>query len=376
MRILIYLAIIVAIAWVVRRLLRERGAKEPPPAIAPEPLPPVALPAPAAPATPALPATKMRLGPLAESGEGARSAIDSRSALHALLLGTSGLAAEVPVAHARLVNDVLASLDDASNEPKYMPRRPLLIPELMRLVADPEASRRQIAALVGRDPALAADVLRLANSALYRTGPKPVESIDRAVAVLGTDGMRSAIAAALLQPVFRTPAGPFARFPALIWDHAFISGVAAESCAALLENEDPFAAQLLALLTGLGHIVVFRAVTERYAAEPGLEPDASAVARLLDLQGAAIARRIAAEWDVSDRMLMALSDQLAAARGMSDQLSPLGRAVLLGSRIGTLVLLQREGRLDAEAARAAAVAQGAPRAFVDRLWPRLTQTDD
>lgn len=375
MRILIYLAIIVAIVWVVRRMLRARDANSPPPAIDPEPLPPAALPAPA-PAAPATPATKMRLGPLAESADGARSAADSRHALHALLLGTTALDAEVPAPHARLVNDVLASLEDAGNEPKYMPRRPLLIPELMRLVADPEASRRQMAALVGRDPSLTADVLRLANSALYRTGPTAVESIDRAVAVLGTDGMRSAIAAALLQPVFRTPAGPFARFPALIWDHAFISGLAAESCAALLENEDPFAAQLLALLTGLGHIVVFRATTERYAAEPALAPSAAAVARLLDLQGAAIARRIAAEWDVSDRMLMALSDQLAAARGMADQLSPLGRAVLLGSRIGTLVLLQREGQLDAEAARAAAVAQGAPRAFVDRLWPRLTQTGD
>jgi len=374
MRILIYLAIIVAIVWLVRRLLRERGANTPPPAIEPEPLPPAALPAPA-PAAAASP-TRMRLGPLAESADGARSATDSRRTLNGLLLGGDEANADVPVAHARLVNDVLAALEDASNEPKYMPRRPLLIPELMRLVADPEASRRQMAALVGRDPALAADVLRLANSALYRTGPTAVESIDRAVAVLGTDGMRSAIAAALLQPVFRTPAGPFARFPALIWDHAFISGVAAESCAALLENEDLFAAQLLALLTGLGHIVVFRATTERYAEEPGLEPHAAAVARLLELQGAAIARRIAAEWDVSDRMLMALSDQLAAARGMTDQLSPLGRAVLLGGRIGTLVLLQREGRLDAESARAAAVAQGAPRAFVDRLWPRLTQTSD
>jgi HD-like signal output (HDOD) protein len=374
MRILIYLAIIVAIVWLVRSLLRSRGAP-PPSSTDTEPLPPVALPGPES-AAPATPAARIRLGPLAESADGARSAADSRGALHALLLGVPQLDANVPVAHARLVNDVLASLEDASNEPKYMPRRPLLIPELMRLVADPDASRRQMSALVARDPALAADVLRMANSALYRTGPTAVESIDRAVAVLGTDGMRSAIAAALLQPVFRTPAGAFARFPALIWDHAFISGVAAESCAALLENEDPFAAQLLALLTGLGHIVVFRATTERYASEAGLEPNASAVARLLDLQGAAIARRIAAEWDVSDRMLMALSDQLAAARGMSEQLSPLGRAVLLGSRIGTLVMLQREGQLDAEAARAAAVAQGAPRAFVDRLWPRLTQTTE
>ncbi|MEZ5458573.1 MAG: HDOD domain-containing protein [Steroidobacteraceae bacterium] len=369
MRFLFYLAIIVAIVWLVRRVLRGRSA--PPPVVDATPAP-AALPAPAT----SQAASRIRFGPLAESSDGARSATQSRSALHSLLLGVPEVDPEVPVAHARFINDVLAALEDASNEPKYMPRRPLLIPELMRLVADPDASRRQMSALVARDPALAADVLRMANSALYRSGPGAVESIDRAVAVLGTDGMRSAIAAALLQPVFRTPAGAFARFPALIWDHAFISGVAAESCAALLENEDPFAAQLLALLTGLGHIVVFRATTEHYAAQTELAPDASAVARLLDLQGAAIARRIAAEWDVSDRMLMALSDQLAATRGMSDQLSPLGRAVLLGGRIGTLVLLHREGRLDAEAARSAAVVQGAPRAFIDRLWPRLTQTVD
>jgi HD-like signal output (HDOD) protein len=349
MRILFYLAIIVAIVWLVRRLLRGRGT--PPPAIDAEPLPPAALPSPD-PAVPATPATRIRLGPLAESADGARSATDSRSALHALLLGMPQLDANVPVAHARLVNDVLASLEDASNEPKFMPRRPLLIPELMRLVADPDASRRQMSALVARDPALAADVLRMANSALYRTGPTAVESIDRAVAVLGTDGMRSAIAAALLQPVFRTPAGAFARFPALIWDHAFISGLAAESCAALLENEDPFAAQLLALLTGLGHIVVFRATTERYAAEPELEPSAAAVARLLELQGAAIARRIAAEWDVSDRMLMAL---VGPARGGTRHV---GAAVATRSRCAAGEAHRHAGD---DAARRTARRRGGPR---------------
>lgn len=372
MRIFLILALSVAIGFALRSVLRRaRGGNDLPrdaTASAPPPLPPPAeaLPAPAA------PAGKVRMGPLAESADGERSATASRRALQALLLGVEDLDGEIPTAHARLVNDVLASLEDASSEPRFMPRRPLLMPELMRTVSDPEASRRQISSLVARDPSLAADVLRMANSALYRAGPHAVESIDRAVAVLGTDGMRQVIAAALLQPVFRTPAGAFARFPALIWDHAFVSGVAAESCAALLENEDPFAAQLLALLTGLGQIVVFRAASERYAAEPSLVPNPLAIARLLDMQGAAVARRIAASWEVSDRMLMALADQLAATRGSVDQLSPLGRAVLLGGRIGTLVMLQREGQLGPDSARAAAIAQGAPRAFVDRLWLRLT----
>lgn len=377
MRLLIFLAFILAIALLARSLLRQRRA--PPPTSGPgsdasartddrDAGRPAALPAP----IDAVPAARARLGPLAESADGARSAADSRRALQALLLGVEAIADEVPVAHARFVNEVLGTLEHAAEEPRWMPRRPLLIPELMRLVADPEASRRQISNIVARDPSLTAELLRIGNSAYYRTGPQPVESIDRAVAVLGTDGMRSAIAAALLQPVFATPAGAFARFPALTWDHAFVSSVAAESCAAIVEDEDPFAAQLLALLSGLGRIVVFRVATESYAADPGLAPSPTAIARLLELQAAAIARRIAASWAVSDRMVVALSDQLAAVRGSTASLSPLGRAVLLGDRIGTLVLLHREGRLDAEAARAAAIAQGAPRAFLERLWLRLT----
>lgn len=369
--VLLLLALILTIAGVAwlfgRRSSRHGDADDaPPPALPPAaPTAPRALPA----AQPGVVAP--RLGPLAEAADGAQSAAQFTAMLTSLQLGVPALAAEVPAAHARLVNDVLASLQDANREPKFMPRRPLLMPELMRAVNDADSSRRQIAALVTKDPALAADLLRVANSALYRTGT-PIESIDRAVAVLGTDGLRSLIAAALLQPVFAAPSGAFARFPALVWDHAFISGLAAESCAAIVENEDPFAAQLLALLNGLGAIVVFRVAMDKYASQTALQPDATAIARLLDLQAAAVARRIAASWDVSERMLAGIGDQVAAARGSSDQLSPLGRAVLLGRRLGTLALLEREGHVDSETAKAAAVAQGAPRQLIDRLWHRLT----
>jgi HD-like signal output (HDOD) protein len=379
MRLLVWLAFILAIALLLRSLLRKRGA--PPTRLearvdtsAPDgdalTRAPAALPAP----FDASAAIRSRAGPMPAGAAGARSAADSRRALHALLLGVEALADEVPLAHARIVNEVLGSLEDAAEEPRWMPRRPLLIPELMRLATDPDASRRQISALVARDPSLTAELLRIANSAYYRTGPQPVESIDRAVAVLGTDGMRSAIAAAVLQPVFATPAGAFARFPSLTWDHAFITAVAAESCAAIVEDEDPFAAQLLALLTGLGRIVVFRAASERYAAEPDSAPSPSAIGRLLELQAPAVARRIAASWQVSQRMLDALSDQIVATRSPAAPLSALGRAVVLGERIGTLVLLHRERRIDAGAARDAGLAQGATAAFFDRLWLRLTAT--
>lgn len=362
---------IASIAWLFQRrgAGRRRDSQDATPPALPNakaaPTAPRALPA----AQPGIVAP--RLGPLHEAADGAQSAAQFTAMLTSLQLGVPALGSEVPAAHARLVNEVLASLQDANREPKFMPRRPLLMPELMRAVNDADSSRRQIAALVTKDPALAADLLRVANSALYRTGA-PIESIDRAVAVLGTNGLRSLIAAALMQPVFAAPSGAFARFPALVWDHAFISGLAAETCAAIVENEDPFAAQLLALLNGLGAIVVFRVAMDRYASQTELQPDATAIARLLDLQAAAVARRIAASWDVSERMLTGIGDQVAAARGSTDQLAPLGRAVLLGRRLGTLALLEREGQIDSESAKTAAVTQGAPRQLIDRLWQRLT----
>jgi HD-like signal output (HDOD) protein len=257
-----------------------------------------------------------------------------------------------------------------------MPRRPNVIPELLRAVNDEDASRRQFSAIISRDPTLTADLLKIANTAFYRVSDQPVESLDRAVAVLGTQGIRSLVSSAALQPVFKVPAGQFTRFPGLAWDHAFLSGVAAESLAALAENEDPFAAQLLALLMGLGVIVAFRLTYDHYSREPGLVPDPEVFATMIDRQAALIARRIAASWELSDRMITALNDQSSAPVVGPALLSRLGRSLWLGRTLGALALLVREGTLSAADARDAALAAGVSERLFDRLWLRLSQQQD
>jgi HD-like signal output (HDOD) protein len=304
---------------------------------------------------------------------GREASAETRAELHKFAFDVSALAPRVPAAHAKIINEVLAALDDAITQAKYMPRRPRLIPELMGAVSDADSSWRKVATLIARDPSLTADLLKLANSPLYRITEDPIESIDRAVAVLGTNGVRSLIATSVMQPVFKVGSAYFKRFPQTIWDHASLSGLAAETCAALIDDEDPFAAQLLALLLGLGAIVVFRVVEDRYKAEPQLQPCAEAIAMLINLQGAAIARRIAASWEVSERMTAALDDQSAAARGAYDNLTPLGRTVLLGERLGAIAVLLRAGRLDMDGAKAAAVAQGASAVFAEQLLKRLVR---
>ncbi len=84
-----------------------------------------------------------------------------------------------------------------------LPRQPAVLPELIRWLNDDTVSHRQLADTIGRDPALSATLLKLANSVWFRTSPDPVETVPRAIAVVGLDGLRRLVAAALTMPVIR-----------------------------------------------------------------------------------------------------------------------------------------------------------------------------
>jgi HD-like signal output (HDOD) protein len=242
-----------------------------------------------------------------------------------------------------------ARLEHIVEQPHYAPRRPMLLPKLMQAVSDETVSQREIVRILAGDPALAGNLLRLANSSYYRHTPDPIESLDRAVAILGIEGMRSMIAAALLQPIFRISGGAFAAFGEISWEHALSAGSAAEAHAAIVENSDPFAAQLLALLMGLATVVVFRVAQDEYLAHKR-GPPAAALAALIDAQWVPVARQIATHWALSERIDLALAQQLPPPL---EPASALGRSLQFGRYLGALAVLRRHGVIDDAAVQTA-----------------------
>jgi HD-like signal output (HDOD) protein len=274
----------------------------------------------------------------------------------------------VPPAHVEIVASIGATIEAAATDPRYAPRRPLLLPQLLRAASDDGSSRRDIADIIARDPALVGSLLKLANGPYYRTSNKPIESIDRAVTVLGTQGIRSLAAAALVQPVFRAASKDSGRFAELTWEHTYRSAAAAEVFAFAVEGADPFAAQLLALVTGLATIVVYRIAMDEYAARR-VNAHPAALVSLLDEHTPAVAREIAATWELSDRLLGALDEQ---RRGSALPQSPLGRSLRFGVVAGALSVLAVGGVLDDDTARASLVAAGGSGKKFERMWERFS----
>jgi HD-like signal output (HDOD) protein len=273
-------------------------------------------------------------------------------------------------AHEQIVAGIRQTLLHIADRPNYAPRRPLLLPKLMQAMNDSEVSRRELARIIGTDPALAGSLLRLANSPFYRLQPDPVESLDRAIALLGLEGMRSLIAAALLQPVFRISGGMFLQFGEVTWEHTLYSAAAAETYAAVLENADPFAAQLLALIMGLAAIVVFRVATDGFLAHH-IRPNATALAALIDLESAAVARRIAASWELSERIDTALAEQAASGAAPT---TALGRSLQIGRYLGALALLHVRAGMDEEEVTATLHSAGPRAEAYGRIWSRLVSS--
>jgi HD-like signal output (HDOD) protein len=350
---LLFLIVIGLVAYIIVTLMRRASGGRPQSSVSKPPSQPAEA--------PALPA------PAADTGGGLSSA-EVLDKLNELAFSRN-LQGAAP-AHPEVIESVTAALQTAATDPRYAPRRPMLLPQLMQAVNDTDTSRRELATMIAKDPALVGSLLKLANSPFYRVAAQPVESVDRAVAVIGTEGIRSLIAAALVQPVFRVSGGTFAKFPEVVWEHTFLAANAAETYAAVVVNSDPFAAQLLALMYGLGSIVVFRVTLDQYAARAGLEPDAATVIALLDSHSASVARSIAASWDLSGRILAALEDQ--APVGMAHEPTPLGRSLRFGRFIGALAVLNSREIVGDDAARASLIANSASGAHFERIWERLT----
>ncbi|WP_225042609.1 HDOD domain-containing protein [Xanthomonas campestris] len=292
--------------------------------------------------------------------------------MYAAVMDTPSLAdadAAIDPAQAAVLATAVSALDHVDMRPQLLPRRPHLLPQLMRAVNDPDASGRGIAAIIAQDPALAANLLRIANSALYRPQGGPLESLERAVVHIGTEGVRQIVAAAVMQPVLSLEGGLYARLPAAVWDYALRTATAA---AAYVRERggDTLSAQLAGLLQGLGAVVILRVLRDAYAEQPSVPYSLEVAATLVDRHTATVAKTIATAWELPAQLGTALDEQ-RPEHDSTLLATSLGRALRYGRLAAALAMLARHGA-ETEAHALSVLATLEPdEAANAALWQRL-----
>ena len=179
------------------------------------------------------------------------------------LIGVPANAAARPPAGA-LIGELLGRVDEiiASETLRagLLPRAPHVIPQLMKTLRDERYSSTDVAERISRDVVLTAEVVRSATSVLARGDDDEEIDLPRAVQVIGTQGLRRAIANVVLRPIFDAKGSSLsARAATQIWKDADRKARLAAAIAGQYDL-DPFDGYLAGLLHNSGWTAVLRAI--------------------------------------------------------------------------------------------------------------------
>jgi HD-like signal output (HDOD) protein len=135
---------------------------------------------------------------------------------------------------------------------------PEIFIKVSRMVDDPRCSGAAIAQAIGHDPALSARLLRIANSPFYGF-PSRIDTLTRAVTVIGTRGLRDLVLAS-------TAVRVFARVGVLdmyaFWKHSLLCGLGSRLLAVRCGVPEPEALFVSGLLHDIGQIIILTKLPE------------------------------------------------------------------------------------------------------------------
>ncbi|MDC0663622.1 HDOD domain-containing protein [Marinobacter sp. SS21] len=211
-----------------------------------------------------------------------------------------------------------------------LPQQPETLPMLLRALADPNVSRQEISDILLQDSELSDQLLIMANSPFFRPGEDAIDSVDKAVFMLGINGIRNIISATLLRRMMAARNSGEALFAQRAWHWGLCCGRAAELIAQI-QNKDGSAYFLVGLLPALSYLTLHRETLRIYRsaqASPDIRP--SVIQQALQLHAWDISQHIANHWNLPPRYSAYLLEAERPVPRKPD--APLNDGIILGTR--------------------------------------------
>jgi putative nucleotidyltransferase with HDIG domain len=196
-----------------------------------------------------------------------------------------------------------------------VPLLPKVASEVLTMVYDPNAEAAKLAALIHQDQALAAHVIRVANSPAYMPR-NPVVSLQHAVAMLGMNLLSEIAFTASLKNATLNVEG-FDREIKSLWRHSLASGAFAKEIARM-RRFNVESAYLCGLLHAIGKPVVLQTAAA-LAKEHQLSVEPASLDQLLNGYHIRVGSVIAKQWALPPQVAETIAfyeyyDQAAVAR--------------------------------------------------------------
>lgn len=139
---------------------------------------------------------------------------------------------------------------------------PEVTAQIIKTVEDPKSSAQQLHRIVSHDPALVTRILKVVNSAFYGL-PGQIGSVERAIVLLGLNGIKNIAVAASLGQLFKGAALCDGFSAKDLWTHCIAVGVAARDLARNMKLNIGDEAFLAGMIHDIGLLISLQTAPEK-----------------------------------------------------------------------------------------------------------------
>ena len=132
-----------------------------------------------------------------------------------------------------------------------LPPMPHVASRAIQMVENPDTTAPELTDLLSSDTALAARVLKIANSAMFAR-QREISTLNQAIMIIGFKALKGIIVAATLRQINQS----FGKLEKLIWENSMCTALAATQIAKALKKRYVEEIFLLGLLHSLGQVVL------------------------------------------------------------------------------------------------------------------------
>jgi HD-like signal output (HDOD) protein len=186
-----------------------------------------------------------------------------------------------------------------------LPSFPDIALRVRKVLSDENVSQDMVVRVVGSEPALAARVMQIANSAALNFSGKAITELRTAIARMGFNMVRSAAIAFAMSQLKKQDALKGLEKPLDdLWKRSAAVAAMSHAVARRYSKVNPDTALLAGLLHGIGQLYILT----RSAQHPGLFANQAVYAGIVRDWHSAIAKALLENWEMADEVVEAVSN--------------------------------------------------------------------
>lgn len=200
---------------------------------------------------------------------------------------------------------VQALASELSNGKVDLPSFPDIALRVRRVLADEQVSQEQVVRVVGSEPALAARLMQIANSAALNFSGKPITELRTAINRMGHNMVRSAAIAFAMSQLKKVESLKGLEKPLdELWKRSAAVAAMSHAVARRYSRVNPDTAMLAGLVHGIGKLYILT----RSSKHPALFADAATYNQIVRDWHSPVAKALLESWDMAEEIVAAVSE--------------------------------------------------------------------